>query len=60
MLQQYEASKDLNKTVTLLKAIQWTRSSWEQGVTSLSIQKCFWKSIVIKKLEQEVIQEENQ
>jgi hypothetical protein len=26
----------------------------------LSIQKCFWKSIVIKKPEQEVIQEENQ
>ena len=24
------------------------------------IQKCFWKSTVIKKLEQEVIQEENQ
>jgi hypothetical protein len=60
MLRQYEAGKNPNKTVTLLKAVQWTRSSWEQGVTSLSIQKCFWKSTVIKKLEQEVIQEENQ
>ena len=60
MLRQYEAGKNPNKTVTLLKAVQWTRSSWEQGVTSSSIQKCFWKSTVIKKLDQEVIQEENQ
>ena len=60
MLRQYEAGKNPNKTVTLLKAVQWTRSSWEQGVTSLSIQKCFWKSTIIKKQEQEVIQEENQ
>jgi hypothetical protein len=59
MLRQYEAGKNPNKTVTLLKAVQWTRSSWEQGVTSSSIQKCFWKSTIIKKLEQEVIQEEN-
>jgi hypothetical protein len=27
MLQQCEAGKDPNKTITLLKAIQWTRSS---------------------------------
>jgi hypothetical protein len=60
MLRQYEAGKDPNKTVTLLKAIQWTRSSWEQGVTPLSIEKCFWKSTVFKKPEQEVIQEESQ
>jgi hypothetical protein len=59
MLQQYEASKDPNKTVTLLKAIQWSRNAWEQCVTPLSIQKCFWKSTVIKKPEQEVIQKEN-
>jgi hypothetical protein len=55
MLRQYEAGKNPNKTVTLLKAVQWTRSSWEQGITSSSIQKCFWKSTIIKKLEQEVI-----
>ncbi|ODQ69032.1 hypothetical protein LIPSTDRAFT_31013 [Lipomyces starkeyi NRRL Y-11557] len=60
MLRQYEAGKDPNKTVTLLKVIQWTRSSWEQGVTPLSIEKCFWKSTVFKKPEQEVIEEESQ
>ena len=60
MLRQYEAGKNPNKTVTLLKAVQWTRSSWEQGVTPSSIQKCFWKPTIIKKLEQEVIQENQQ
>jgi hypothetical protein len=27
MLRQYKANKDLNKTVNLLKAIQWTRKA---------------------------------
>src|ERR1700710_2033492 len=48
MLQQYEAGKDPNKTVNLLKAVQWTRIAWEQ-VTAQTIQRCWWKSTVIKK-----------
>ena len=49
MVQQYEASKDPNKTVTLLKATQWTCTCWEELVTAKSIQRCFWKSTVFKK-----------
>jgi hypothetical protein len=49
MLRQYEAGKDPNKTVTLLKAVQWTRACWAQYVTSKTIQKCFWKSTLIPK-----------
>ena len=33
MLRQYELDKDPNKTVTLLKAIQWTRILWHNIVT---------------------------
>lgn len=49
MLRQYEANKDPNKTVNLLKAIQWTRLVWDQGVSVSTIQKCWWKSTIIKK-----------
>ena len=49
MLCQYEAGKDPNKTVTLLKAVQWTRVSWAQYLASSTIQKCFWKSTLISK-----------
>jgi len=48
MLWQYEANKDPNKTVHLLKAIQWTQVAWE-AVSLVSIQKCWWKSTIIKK-----------
>jgi hypothetical protein len=48
MLRQYEADKDPNKTVNLLKAIQWTRTAWE-SVLPQTIQKCWWKSTIIKK-----------
>jgi hypothetical protein len=52
----YEADKDPNKTVTLLKAIQWTRVAWYNAVTQTCIKKCFWKSTVFKKpMDQEVI-----
>ena len=47
MLRQYEKNKDPNKTMTLLKAIQWSRVAWNQHVNALTIQKCFWKSTVI-------------
>jgi hypothetical protein len=49
MLRQHEAGKDPNKTVTLLKAVQWTRVSWAQYLASSTIQKCFWKSTLISK-----------
>jgi hypothetical protein len=48
MLRQYEANKDPNKTVNLLKSIQWTRKAWDQ-VTDTTIQRCWWKSTIIKK-----------
>lgn len=48
MLRQYEADKDPNKTVHLLKAIQWTRIAWD-NVSPISIQKCWWKSTIIKR-----------
>ena len=55
MLRQYEANKDPNQTVNLLKAIQWTRLAWDQGVSEATIQKCWWKSTIIKKpVDQEV------
>jgi hypothetical protein len=34
------------KTVTLLKAVQWTRVAWCDYVSSQTIQKCFWKSTI--------------
>jgi hypothetical protein len=46
MLQQLEAGKNPNKTVNLLKAIQWSRRAWE-GLEPANIQKCFWKSTII-------------
>jgi hypothetical protein len=49
MLRQYEAGQNTNKTVTLLKAVQWTRVSWAQCLASSTIQKCFWKSTLISK-----------
>lgn len=47
MLRQYEAGKDPNKTVTLLKAIQWTRVAWAEGVSPTCVQRCWWKSTVL-------------
>jgi DDE superfamily endonuclease/Tc5 transposase DNA-binding domain/Fission yeast centromere protein N-terminal domain len=48
MLRQYEANKNPHETVHLLKAIQWTRVAWD-NVSSISIQKCWWKSTIIKR-----------
>jgi DDE superfamily endonuclease/Tc5 transposase DNA-binding domain/Fission yeast centromere protein N-terminal domain len=60
MLRQYESDKDPNQTVTLLKAIQWTRVAWNDTVTKECIKKCFWKSTVFKKpANQEVIARED-
>ena len=49
MLRQLEAGKNPNATVNLLKAIQWTRAAWNDDVKATTIQKCFWKSTLIKK-----------
>jgi hypothetical protein len=60
MLRQYKAGRDPNKTVTLLKAIQWTRVAWNDIVTTATIQKCWWKSTVVKKLVGQEIVKDNQ
>jgi hypothetical protein len=60
MLPQYEAGSDPNKTVTLLKAIQWTRVAWNNIVTTATIQKCWEKSTLVKKTVGQEIVEDNQ
>ena len=60
ILQQIEAGKNPNKTVNLLKAIQWIRISWASGVIIATIQKCWWKSTVIKKPKEITIEDDNQ
>ena len=49
MLQQYEANKNPQKTVNLLKVIQWTQAAWGTSVTPTTIKKYWWKSTLIKK-----------
>ena len=51
MLQEYEADKNPQKIVNLLKAIQWTRAAWESVVTKDTIRRCWVKSTLIKRLE---------
>jgi hypothetical protein len=64
MIKAYEANKNPQKTVNLLKAIQWVRVSWEQSVTLIAIKKCWWKSTLIKlskePIEQPLIEEDEQ
>ena len=48
MLRQYKVDKNPNKTVNRLKAIQWSRASWE-AVLEVTIQRCWWKSTIFKK-----------
>lgn len=49
MLQEYEAGKNPQKTVNLLKAIQQTRVAQETSVTQECIKRYQWKSTMIKK-----------
>lgn len=51
MIREYEKGRDPNKTVTLLKAIQWSRWAWENSLTKETIQRCWVKSTLIKKPE---------
>jgi hypothetical protein len=48
MLREYEANKNPQKTVNLLRAVQWIRAAWETSVTIDTIQRCWWKSTLIK------------
>ena len=52
------SDKDPNKTVTLLKAIQWTRVAWNDCVTSSTILRCYWKSTIIEKPANAIIVDE--
>ena len=58
MLHQIEAGKNPHKTVTLLKAILWTRASWG-NITDTTVQRCWYKSTVIKKPVEEAIMDDN-
>ena len=49
MLREYKAGKNPQKTVNLLRAVQWIQAAWETSVTIDTIQRCWWKSILIKK-----------
>ena len=49
MLREYKANKNPQKTVNLLRAVQWTQAAWETLVTVGTIQRCWWKSTLIKK-----------
>jgi hypothetical protein len=49
MLREYEADKNPQKTVNLLRAVQWTQAAWETSVTIDTIRRCWWKSTLIKK-----------
>jgi hypothetical protein len=48
MLREYEANRDPQKTVNLLKAVQWTRAAWESSVTRDTIKRCWVKSTLIE------------
>ena len=41
MLREYEVGKNPQKTVNLLRAIQWTRAAWETSVIIDTIQRCW-------------------
>ena len=47
MLREYEAERDPQKTVNLLKAVQWTRAAWESSVATTTIRRCWIKSTLI-------------
>jgi hypothetical protein len=51
MLREYEADKNPQKTVNLLKAVQWIRAAWELSVTRDTIKRYWVKSTLIEKLD---------
>ena len=58
IIRMLNSDKDPNKTVTLLKAIQWTRIAWNDYVTDITISRYYWKSMVIKKPVDETVIDE--
>ena len=48
MLREYEADRNPQKTVNLLRAVSWTRTAWESAVTKDTIKRCWVKSTLIK------------
>ncbi|KAI0996328.1 hypothetical protein K3495_g11853 [Podosphaera aphanis] len=46
ILNQHESGKDPQKTVNILRAIQWSQISWED-LEACVIQRCWWKSTLI-------------
>lgn len=51
VLREYKAGRNPQKTVNLLKAVQWTRAAWESSVSRDTIKRCWVKSTLIKKIE---------
>jgi uncharacterized membrane protein YhdT len=49
MIKQFKANKDLNKTVTLLYAINWTVYAWNNHVKASTIANCWYKLSLIAK-----------
>ena len=56
MLQEYEADKNPQKTVNLLRAVQWIQAAWETSVTPNTIRKCWWNSLIKKPTPEELVQ----
>ena len=52
MLREYEAERDPQKTVNLLKAVQWICTAWESSVATTTIRRCWIKSTLIKESEE--------
>ncbi|KAI0998672.1 hypothetical protein K3495_g9523 [Podosphaera aphanis] len=48
ILNQHESGKDPQKTVNILRAIQWSQISWE-GLEACVIQRCWWKPTLISR-----------
>jgi hypothetical protein len=49
IIKQFEADKNLNKTVTLLHMINWTVHAWNNYVKASIITNCWYKSSLIAK-----------
>ncbi|KAI0993575.1 hypothetical protein K3495_g14609 [Podosphaera aphanis] len=48
ILNQHESGKDPQKTLNILRAIQWSQISWED-LEACVIQRCWWKSTLISR-----------
>ncbi|KAI1003317.1 hypothetical protein K3495_g4888 [Podosphaera aphanis] len=48
ILNQHESGKNPQKTVNILRAIQWSQISWED-LEACVIKRCWWKSTLISR-----------